>query len=198
MESYGKEFLLAFLPLFVAIDAIGTLPLILGIIQEIPFKQRARITNIALLTATSLGFAFLFLGKWILRFLGIEVEHFAIAGGLVLLVLAIKDIVGSGFIDVPEKQEMLGVVPLGTPLTAGPATLATLLLLTDRYGVGVVAPAFLVNIGIAWLVFTFGPGIARILGKGGLRALSKISSLLLGAIAARLILGGLKAVFNPG
>ncbi len=197
VDPYGKEFLLAFFPLLVAIDAIGTLPILLGILEPATRPQRLRTINIALLTALVLGLAFLFLGHALLRFLDIEVEHFAIAGGIVLLAIALGEMLGSGFLrQMPlDTHEMMAIVPIGTPLTAGPGTLATLLLLGDLFSYAVVVPAFIANIAIAWLVFNFGSSIARFLGKGGLRATSKIAALLLAAIAVRLTVEGIKDAF---
>jgi multiple antibiotic resistance protein len=194
--NFAKEFALAFVPLFVAIDAIGTLPIVLGLMEESKEPERVRIINIALMTAAVVGFAFLFLGKAVLRFLDIEVEHFAIAGGLVLLALALKDLTGTGMVDRPDRQEMIAVVPIGTPLTAGPGTLATLLLLTDRLNDGAVALAFIANIVAAWLTFRFGDPVARVLGRGGLKAMSKIANLLLAAIAIRLVVDGVTKAFD--
>lgn len=127
MDGYLRDFLLAFLPLLVAIDAIGTVPVLPGIVGDRPLSDRVRITNAALLTAFLVGFGFLFLGHMVLRFLGIHIEHFAIAGGLILLVLGVQKIVSSKPQEVPDRDELLAVVPIGTPLTAGQATLATLL-----------------------------------------------------------------------
>ena len=195
--SYGKQFLLSFVPLFVAIDAIGSLAIIVGIIRDTPTRTRLRIVNIALTTALVLGFVFLLVGREILRFLGIHVEHFAIAGGLVLLALGVREILGGKPVqDAPEQRELLAVVPIGTPLTTGPATLATLMVLNDKYSLGAVAPPYLANMAIAWVVFFYGASIAAFLGRGGLLALSKVASLLLSAIAVKLIIDGVTKAFN--
>lgn len=198
MDSYWKEFLLAFVPLFVAMDPMGSLPIVLGIIGGSPRPERIRIINLALTTALALGFSFLFVGRVTLHFLDIKVDHFAIAGGLILLILAIKDLVGQSPAaqEVPDKAEMLAVVPIGTPLTAGPGTLATLLVLADRYPVSIIAAAYVANVAIAWVVFVFGDGIAAVLGRGGMQALSKIAALVLGAIAVRLIVEGVIHIFG--
>ncbi|MCH7553195.1 MAG: MarC family protein [Chloroflexi bacterium] len=196
MDSYGKEFLLAFLPLFVAIDPLGNLPIVLGVTKEMNLRQRLRVINIAIATALVLGLAFLFLGKALLRFLDIEVEHFAIAGGLVLLVVSIRELIGVGFVEMDAEQEMMAVVPIGTPLLAGPAVLASLLLLNDQYSEGVVVPAFLSNMFVAFVIFGLGNVVAGVLGKGGLRAISKVAALLLSAIAVRLIVVGIDDTFS--
>ncbi len=189
--GFPKELVLSFVPLLVAIDAIGTLPIVLGLTEDATRGERLRMVNIALVTALVLGIGFLFLGKWLLRYLSIEVSHFAVAGGIVLLVLAVRDLTTGKMMEMPQKKEMMAVVPIGTPLTVGPATLATLLLLSDQYNEGVVLLAFALNVAAAWLVFVQGGRIAAFLGQGGLRALSKFASLLLAAIAVRMILLGL-------
>ncbi len=195
--SFGKELALSFVPLFVAIDAVGTVPIVIGLTEDMAVKERAKIVNMALLTASIVGLAFLFAGKYILEFLSISVSHFAIAGGIILIALSVKDLVTGKMMEVPDKQEMMAVVPIGTPLTVGPATLATLLLLDQEYGLGVVLIAFTLNMLAAWIILFFGNRIAGFLGKGGMRAFSKIASLLLAAIAVRLMVKGLIDVF-PG
>src|SRR4030042_4885889 len=148
--SFGKELALNFVPLFVAIDAIGNVPIVIGLTEEMTSKQRARVVNVALATASIVGLAFLFAGKYILEFLSISVSHFAIAGGIVLIALSVKDLVTGKMMEVPNKQEMMAVVPIGTPLTVGPATLATLLLLDQEYSLGVVLFAFGLNMVATW------------------------------------------------
>jgi multiple antibiotic resistance protein len=195
--SFGKELALTFVPLFVAIDAIGTVPIIVSVTDEMTVGQRAKVVNIALITASIMGLAFLFAGKYILEFLSISVAHFAIAGGLILLALSVKDIVTGKMMEMPLKQELVAIVPIGTPLTVGPATLTTLLLLNQDYKLWIVLLAFAVNMAVAWIVFVSGNRISSFLGQGGLRAFSKVASLLLAAIAVRMMVRGLGDVF-PG
>ena len=90
-----------------------------------------------------------------------------------------------------SKEEMVAVVPIGTPLTAGPATITTLLLLATQYPLYMVLISFALNMVIVWIVFIFGNHLIRFLGKGGLNAFSKVFSLLLAAIAVTMILRGL-------
>src|SRR3972149_1686686 len=141
----GKEFLLSFVPLFVAIDALGNLPIILTLSEQMTSRERIRMVYIAILTASLVGLGFFFVGKYILELLNISVAHFAIAGGLVLLGLSMRDLVTGKLMEVPPKEEMIAVVPIGTPLIVGPATLTTLLLLRDEYLLWVVLVAFALN-----------------------------------------------------
>jgi multiple antibiotic resistance protein len=89
------------------------------------------------------------------------------------------------------KEEMVAVVPIGTPLTAGPATITTLLLLASRFPLYLVSLSFILNILIAWGIFLLGNKIISFLGKGGLRAVSSVFNLLLAAIAVSMIIRGL-------
>lgn len=195
MEEIFINFLLCFVPLFVAIDAPGVLPLVLSLTEGMKGKERIRVIHIAILTASIVGLAFLFAGKLVLDLLAISVGHFAIAGGILLLALSLRDLVAGKLMETPIKEEMVSVVPIGTPLTVGPATLTTLLLLTDEYGLGIVLWAFVLNLLLAWIIFLQGQAIANFLGQGGLRAISKLASLLLAAIAVRMIVKGITLLF---
>lgn len=195
--SFFNDVILTFVPLLVAIDALGSVPVILSLTHGVAHTFRVRMVNIAILTASMIGIGFLFLGKSVLNLLDISVDHFAIAGGMVLLILALRELTGgSKLTETPDQHEMLEIVPIGTPMLAGPATITTLLLLDDRYPSGAVLAGFALNLAFAWIIFTQAPRIASVLGRGGLIAMSKIASLLLTAIAVRLMLDGIKAVFS--
>jgi multiple antibiotic resistance protein len=139
------------------------------------------------------GFAFLFLGQWVLNLMGISVGSFAIGGGIILLVLAINYMVSGHALEM-IKEEMVAVVPIGTPLTVGPATIATLLLLATQFPIYIVVISFLVNIALVWLIFMGSGFLVRVLGRGGIKAVSKVASLLLAAIAVNMILKGLSMI----
>lgn len=192
MNQWAREFVLIFVPLFIAIDAIATLPIVLTLQRDMNSRERRKMVHIAIATASVLGIIFLVLGKLVLRLLDIKVGHFAIAGGLVLLALALRDLVMGHMVEeTPERDEMLAVVPLGTPLTVGPATLTTLLLLSDEYSMWSVLLPLAVNLALAWVIFQQGETFARILGQGGIRGIAKVMSLLLAAIAVRMIFRGI-------
>ena len=196
MASFFSDVGVAFVPIFVAIDAIGAIPIILSLTKDVKPGQRTRMLDIAIFTAAAIGVGFLFLGKTVLNLLDISVNHFAIAGGIVLLILALRDIIGVKSFDTPIKEEMLEIVPIGTPLTAGPGAITTLLIIRDQYSAGVALVSFVLNLAVAWVVFQQGDRIAAFLGQGGLKAVSKVASLLLTAIAIRLILNGFIQIFT--
>lgn len=195
MTGLDDQFLRSLVPIFVAIDALGTLPIIISISEQMTKSERTRTVYLAMLTASTVGLGFLFVGKYLLEFMDISVGHFAIAGGLVLLGLSLRDLVAGKMIEMPLKEEMVAVVPIGTPLTVGPATLTTLLLLSGQYHLWIVVIAFAVNLVAAWLIFLQANLLVGFLGHGGVKAISKVASLLLAAIAVRMVIRGLTIAF---
>lgn len=192
MESHSlwQSFLLTFVPLFIVLDAVGTLPFVLSLSDTCTPKERTKLIRSATITAAIVGFFFLFLGKIILNLMGISVGSFAIGGGIVLMVLAINFTVSGRSVEA-DKEEMVAVVPIGTPLTVGPATIATLLLLSTQFPLYWVIVSFAVNLVLVWIIFTSGSFFMKYLGKGGIRAVSKVASLLLAAIAVNMVIKGL-------
>ncbi len=194
--NFIKDVGLSFIPLFIAVDAIGLLPFILSLTQDMNPAERPRTIRYAMLTAFALGLVFVGIGKGIFFVLGIAIGDFLVAGGLVLLVLAIRHLITGKLVELQPSvsKEMVGVVPIGTPLVVGPAVLTTLLLLTQQYSVLAVVLSFLLNLAFAWLVFAQANRVARLLREQGLRASSQIASLLLAAIAVMMIRKGLTEV----
>ncbi len=184
---------LSFIPLFVAVDAIGNLPFILTLTQEDDSEERRRVIRYAMLTAFILGVGFVAIGRVILVLLGLQPADFLVAGGIILFVLTIRHFTTGKLVELQgsSNKDMVGVVPIGTPLVVGPAVLATLLLLIPEYGIPTVLVAFVFNLVIAWVVFSQASRIARIMREQGLRAVSQIASLLLGVIAVMMVRKGL-------
>jgi len=190
VHSWLKSFSLTFIPLFIVIDALGILPFVISLSENMSTNERRRMIHIASITAVGLGLVFLFFGQFILNVLGISVGSFAIAGGIILLVLSIKYMTTGRMVEA-IKEEMVAVVPIGTPLTAGPATITTLLLLAGSFPLYLVSLSYILNILIAWGIFLLGNKIVGFMGKGGLTAVSSIFNLLLAAIAVSMIIRGL-------
>ena len=192
MGDIFRQLGLTFIPLFVAMDSVGNLPILIALTRDMTTSQRSGTVRSAMLTAFALGLGFIIIGKAVFQFLGIEVADFLVAGGIILLVLSIKDLVTGRMIEIKDSStaEAVGVVPLGTPLIAGPAVLTTLLLLIDQYLVVIVISSFVINLVITWLLFRQCNRVVGFLGKSGVTAISKIVSLLLAAIAVKLIRQG--------
>jgi multiple antibiotic resistance protein len=198
MHTLLQSFILTFVPLFIVIDALGNLPFVISLSEGMSREERRKMIHTAIVTATIVGLVFLFLGQLILYALDISVGSFAIAGGLILLILSIKYMTTGRMVEA-IKEEMVAVVPIGTPLTVGPATITTLLLLATQFPLYMALISFILNMLITWAIFLSGNQIVRFMGKGGLKAVSRVFSLLLAAIAVNMIIHGLElAGLLPG
>jgi multiple antibiotic resistance protein len=190
MSEFAAKFLQAFIPMFVAIDPIGLAAIFLGLGQGIAAKQRQHIARQATMTGGAVALGFLFLGASIFKAIGISASEFQIAGGLILFILAARELINSAA--KPEKlPHDFGVVPLGMPLIAGPALITTLIAMAQTHGMAVALSALAANLLLVILAFTFSDRLGRLIGATGMRAISKIISMLLAAIAVNMIRRGL-------
>ncbi len=190
MTGLLKEFLLSFIPIMVALDAPGTLPLYVGMTEGMEKQERKRIVRQSIITAFLVAVGFILVGRAIFNALGILVEDFMIAGGVVLLIIAVTDVVRAGERKL-ERGPEFGVVPLGTPIIAGPGTLTTALVLVGTSGYIPVILSLVVNLLIAWIIFAQADRIIRFMGLGGSRAFAKVASLILTAFAVKMIRSGI-------
>jgi multiple antibiotic resistance protein len=193
MSEQLHNFVMTFIPLFIVIDALGNLPFLIAAGQDMDRRQQLKIVHYAVLTATVVGLIFLFFGQFILNVMSIKVPEFAIAGGIILLILSIR-YMSTGHMVTVVKEELVAVVPIGTPLTVGPATITTLLLLAGRYPLYMVLISFAVNMLVTWVIFLLAQKIAGFMGQGGLTAVSRVFSLLLAAIAVSMVINGLQTL----
>jgi multiple antibiotic resistance protein len=184
-----EKFFLAFIPVFVAIDPIGLVAVYMGLASSASREQRHRQAFVGIFTALCVAVGFMFLGKIIFVALGITVADFQVAGGLILLSLAGRELLSLGPADRGASDDF-GVVPLGMPLIAGPALLTALLILVDTVGLVFTLVSLLINLAFVAIAFWNADLVTRWLGRQGLRGVSKIVALLLAAIAVSLIRRG--------
>lgn len=184
-------FLLAFIPLFVAIDVVGVLPVFVSLTEHLTAERRKKLTLEATLTAFIISIVFLATGKLLFSFLGITQNDFKVGGGIVLLVFAVNDLLFSKE-KKRDPESTVGVVPIGIPLIMGPAALTTIILLVDAYGYGWTIASLVVNMVIVLLVFLQAQLITKLLGKAGSRAVGKVVSLFLAGIAVSMIRSGIQ------
>jgi multiple antibiotic resistance protein len=190
-----KDFLLAFIPIFVAVDAIGVLPIFISLTSGLTKADKKGIILQSMFTALCLAAGFVFLGNAVFKFLGITVGDFMVAGGAILFCIAINDIVLAGKRRRISSKE-LGAVPLGTPLIVGPAVLTTSLLIIGEYGIFATFLSIFVNVIIAGFIFSLSDILIKRLGNNGAKALSKVTSLLLAAIAVMMVRKGIVNIFK--
>jgi len=194
-----NDFWLCFVPLFVAVDAVGVVPIFVSLTEGLEATRLHAVIFQSVATASVIAVAFLVFGPALLAFLGITVPDFMIAGGILLLVISLNDLLTGEKRQRQADIESLGAVPLGIPLITGPAVLTTCILLANTHGKLITALAVVVNIAIAGIVFWFADPITRRFGRTGARSVSKVASLFLAAIAVMLMRRGiLEAIAAAG
>lgn len=192
-----EPYILTFIPIFVAVDAIGNIPLFVSLAEGLSKKQRRKIIIDSVTTATVMAILFMFVGKWVLRLLSITIPDFQVAGGILLFVISVrlllpgaqKGILGNG------HDKDAGVFPLGTPLITGPAVLTTTLMMLDSFGVMPTFLSLIVNMFIVWLTLAKADLIISLMGAAGARAFSKVMYILLAAIAVMMVRRGVMGTF---
>lgn len=187
------QFMLVFVPILVAIDPIGISPIYVSLTEGISVFHQRRVLLQAIGTAGIAGTLFIFLGSRVFQFFGITVPDFMVAGGLILLVLGVTDLL------FPEKSsqkpaEAHGAVPIGIPLILGPATMTTLVLKAESAASWLMLLAFWSNLALTFVVFMLSRKIMGFLGKNGSQAISKIASLFLAGIGVMIMRQGMTQI----
>ncbi len=197
MSLTANAFLLTFIPLFVAIDVLGVVPLFLSMTEGMGPREKKTLISEATLTALAVSLLFLAGGRLVFDFMGITEDDFRVGGGIVLLVLAVDDLIFSSE-SRRASDTKVGVVPIGIPLIIGPAALTTILILVDAYGYLPTVVALLANLFIVWLVFRKSDVVIRLMGEAGAKATAKVAGLFMAAIAVMMIRVGLTAMIHAG
>ena len=190
-----NEFLIkAFISLFVSIDVVGALPLVMGLTRTLNEIERIKIIRKATAAALLIGVIFIFAGRFIFSFLGITENDFRVAGGLLLLIFAIRDLTSASVHQGSPIPTGMGIVPIAIPIIMGPAALATVMLGTKEFGLLITLCALVINLLIVWALFSRAGKIVEKIGAEVSDAMAKISALLLAAIAVMLIRIGIKGM----
>ena len=195
--DFLRSVLATFIPLFVTIDPFGMIPVFLGVTDGMKPERRRRVSFEAVAAATVICLTFMFLGNSLFKFLGIRDFDFRIAGGALLLVLAIYDLLVPGKPAVDER-DTVGIVPLAMPLIAGPATLTATLVLADTQGYSMTALGLALNFLLLLGCLVSSGWVSRVVGLSTLKAISKLVMVLLAAIGVNLIRVGIREVMRMG
>jgi len=186
MEEIVRTLPGTFIPLFVAINVFILLPIFISLTKDMTKPKKQKVIIDSILTALIVSLSFIALGEVIFRILGITTDDFKIAGGLLLLVIAIHEL--TWHIEERMKPDVgMGVVPIGVPLIVGPAVLTNILLLVDHYGIISTIIALMLNLFIVWISLINAERIIKVVGKGGIIGISKVMALLLASIAIMMI-----------
>ncbi len=195
MEEIIKILPNTFIPLFVAMNVFMLLPIFISMTKEMTKQKRGGVVRDSILTAIIVSFLFIVLGELIFRILGITADDFKIAGGLLLLVIAVMEL--TQHVEERLKPDVkMGVVPIGVPLIVGPAVLTNILLLVDHYGIVPTIISLVVNLFIVWISLMNAERIIKLVGKSGIIGISKVMALLLASIAIMMIRLGVQNIIT--
>ncbi len=195
MPLIPESYILTFIALFVAVDSLGNVPIFISLVEGLSKKDRRKAVVDSVTTATVVAVVFMFVGKLVLRFIGITISDFQVAGGALLFIIAARLLMPSsakGFAESHGKD--VGVFPMGTPLITGPAVLTTSLILVDSYGIIPTFTAVILNMIIVWVTLVKADILLKLFGHSGLRALSKIMYILLAAIGVMMVRKGVLSI----
>lgn len=197
MMELLRPYILSFIPLFVAVDAIANIPIFLSLVEHSSKLARKKIILDAVITATAVAIIFMFVGKWVFSLLGITIPDFQIAGGALLFVISVRLLLpGAQKSALTSSQDKdMGVFPLGTPLITGPAVLTITLMMMNSFGTLATLVAVVLNMFFVWITLVKANTIMKVIGPNGTRAFSKIMYILMAAIAVMMIRHGIIGAF---
>jgi multiple antibiotic resistance protein len=190
-QLISLKIFLPFIPLFVAFNTLGILPIFVSLTTEMSKAERKEVARQSVLTGFLVSLGFLGAGRSVFLLLGITVSDFQIAGGILLFIIAVVDLI------FPEKtrtfpRETMGIVPIGIPLIVGPAVLTLLLIIVHTYGYVSTILCLILNLLVVWLAFSQSHRILQFVKEGGAKGIGKVFSLLLAAFAMMMIRIGLQ------
>ena len=192
LELRYKDIFTAFMVLFAVIDIIGNIPIIIDLRKKVGHIQSEK----ASIIAGVILIVFLFLGKSILNLIGIDVNSFAVAGSVILFVIAIEMILGVTLFKQDDQSAITAsVFPLAFPLIAGPGSLTTLLSLRAEFRVENIIVAIILNVLVIYVVLKTSSKIERLIGPNGINIIRKVFGVILLAIAVKLFTVNIKILF---
>ena len=180
----------AAIALFIIVDPFGNIPIFEGLTKNIPDAQRKKVYNTATLIGLALLLVFAFTGQEIFSLFGLSIYSFEVAGGILLLIVAIRILITGGMHENVESPESLGAVPIAIPLLVGPGAITTTILDLQAYGIVIAILAVLIVLSLTWVILRYINGIYKFLGKTGSLVIARVMALLIAAIAVQYILTG--------
>lgn len=198
-----------FIGLFALVNPVGIIPVFISMTSYQTALARNKTNLTANLSVAIILLTSLYLGDSILQIFGISIDSFRIAGGILVVTIAMSMISGKLGEDKQNKQEKsetairesIGVVPLALPLMAGPGAISSTIVWGTRYHSLMHLIGFSIAIALfafcCWGVFRIAPWLVRLLGQTGINVITRIMGLLLMALGIEFIVTGLKSIF-PG
>ena len=187
--AHLKDITIITMTLFVVIDIIGSVPIILDLKKKAGGLQAGK----AALSAGIIMILFVFFGEGMLRFIGISVNSFAVAGALIIFFFAMEMILGIQLFK-DEEPETASIVPLAFPLIAGAGSLTTILSLRSQYSLTSVVIGIVLNLVLVYIVIKKSSSIEHFIGKNGISVIRRIFGIILLAIAIQMSTSNLKTL----
>ena len=203
-------FVNSFVLFFITIDTIGNLPFFLSLTEDAKFKKRTEIAIKSSIIAFSILISFAYIGRYLLEELGVSLDSLKIAGGIILMFIAIDILFEKRKIRREKKVEQaldensydeITVFPIAIPFIAGPSTLATIILLIGNYAnfpefqIPVIL-ALIAALIVSLILMIGGSYIVKFLPKQFLHTTARVMAFILAALATQFIVDGIKASFN--
>lgn len=189
--DFISELIKAAIALFIIVDPLGNIPIFVGLTENMAINQRKKVFNVATLVAFVLLLVFAFTGNEILTIFGISIESFEVAGGILLLIIAIRILISGSMHEHAETPESVGAVPIAIPLLVGPGAITTTIFNLQVYNTAVTIAAVVIVLSITWIILRFIGRIYRFLGKTGSVVIARVMALMIAAIAVQYILTGI-------
>ena len=188
-QEFFLNLLKATISLFIVVDPFGNIPIFIGLTSNMDYGMRAKAFRMAIITGFILLMIFAIAGRWVLQIFNITLYSFRIAGGILLLFLALELLMKEKVYAKISPEES-GAVPLGVPLLVGPGAITTTIINLESVGFSATAISVAIVCIITWIVLKFIDPIHRLLGRIGSTVVSKVMAMLLAAIAVQFILEG--------
>ena len=188
----------AVIALFIVVDPFGNIPIFIGLTEKMPSQQRKRVFHSATLIGFILLLVFTLVGQQILAFFNISLYSFMIAGGVLLLIIAVKLLIEGEWRVPTGSLEKLSSVPIAVPLLVGPGAMTTTMLNFQEFGIIITVAAVAIVFLIVWLVLKLIDPINRFMGKAGAAIVTRVMALLIAAIAVQYIINGITYYIPTG
>lgn len=197
MPFDSVTFVSAFVTLLVIMDPPGAIPIFLALTSSLPARAKRAAARRASLVALLVISSFAVFGRYILDYLHISVAALQGAGGLLLLIVALQLLMGAESEQHADAGVNVALVPLGTPLLAGPGAIVATMLAVQNATSGAqvfsVALALVAALTVVWLTLRYAGALGRVLRESGIVLLTRIAGLLLSAIAVQMVADSVRA-----
>ena len=178
LALFISEFGKAALALFIIVDPFGNIPIFVGLTENVQDAQKKKVYNTATIVGVILLLVFAFAGTGILSLFGLSIYSFEVAGGILLLIIAIRILISGNMHENVESPESIGAVPIAIPLLVGPGAITTTIFNIQQYDTIIAILSVLVVMAITWIILRYISKVYKFLGKTGSLVIARVMALL--------------------